>query len=186
MLEQFQSREEKALTRERDAEDAPTESTNEVGVELAQEEDTECEAMGPADYAKHLCDKGEVTKEQRGPVALVARDMQGVYKQEVARRANLTDAQRQSEGIGAAEHVTLPLKGRRLRLLLYGGEGCGGTRIINLVLAKLFRRPIWGEWYCSHRLLQQSLATHSRQNKALPDEHAWWATSHDGQIAREE
>ena len=113
-------------------------------MELAQEEDTECEAMGPVDYAKHLCDKGELTKEQRGPVALVARDMQVVYKQEVARRANLTDAQRQSEGIGAAEHVTLPLTGRRLRLLLCGGGGCGKTRIINFVLDKFFRR-FYGE-----------------------------------------
>ena len=36
--------------------------------------------------------------------------------------------------------VRLPLTGRRLRLLLYGGGGCGKTRIINSVLAKLFRR----------------------------------------------
>ena len=100
--------------------------------------------MGPIDYAKYLCDKAELTKEQRGFVALVARDMQVVYKQEVARRGYLTDAQRQSEGICATDHVTLPLKGRRLRLLLYGGGGCGKTRIINCVLSKLLRR-FYGE-----------------------------------------
>ena len=65
--------------------------------------------------------------------------MQRVYDIEVARRAKLRDAQLRAEGIGVTEHVTLPLKGRRLRLLIYGGGGCGKTRIINYVLAKLFR-----------------------------------------------
>ena len=95
--------------------------------------------MGPADFAKHLCDKGQLTTEQRGPVALVARYMQRVYDIEVARRAKLTYAQLRAEGISDTEHVTLPLKGRRLRLLIYGGGGCGKTRIINYVLAELFR-----------------------------------------------
>ena len=115
LLELVQLREERTLTREHNADDAPTESTNEVGVELVQEEDKEGEALGPIDYAKYLCDKVELAKVQRGFVALVARDMQVVYKQEVARRGYLTDAQRRSEGIGAAEHVTLPLTGRRFR-----------------------------------------------------------------------
>ena len=79
--------------------------------------------MGPVGFAKYLCDKGTLSTEQRGPVSLVARDMQIVYDQEVARRATLTDAQLRAEGIGATEHMTLPLKGRRLRLLLYGGGG---------------------------------------------------------------
>ena len=55
----------KALSREHDAEDGPAEATNEVGVELAQEEDTECEAMGPVEDAEHFCDKGDLTTEQR-------------------------------------------------------------------------------------------------------------------------
>ena len=114
--------------------------SNEVGVELARIEDTECASMGPVDFAKYLCGKGTLTTEQRGPVSLVARDMQIVYDEEVARRATLTDAQLRAEGIGATEHVILPLKGRRLRLLLYGGGGCGKTRVINHVLANLFRR----------------------------------------------
>ena len=96
--------------------------------------------MWPIDYAKYLCDKGELTMEQRGPVALLARDMQRVYDGEVARRAKLTDRQLQAEAICATEHVILPAKSRRLRLLLYGGGGCGKTRIINFALTKLFRR----------------------------------------------
>ena len=65
--------------------------------------------------------------------------MQIVFDEEVARRANLTDVQLRAEGVSATEHVTFPLKGRRLRLLHYGGGGCEKTRIINCVLAKLFR-----------------------------------------------
>ena len=65
--------------------------------------------------------------------------MQIVFDEEVASRANLTDAQLRAERVGATEPVTLELKGRRLRLLLYGGGGCGETRIINCVIAKRFR-----------------------------------------------
>ena len=64
-------------------------------------------------------------------LALIARDMQVAYDAEVARRATLTESQLRAEGIGASEHVTA--QGRRLRLLLYGGGGCGKTRIINYV-----------------------------------------------------
>ena len=110
------------------------------GVELVQDTDEDTQSMDPVAFAKYLCDEAKLTREQRGPVALVARDMQKVYKQEQARRARLTEVQCRAEGIDVAESVTLPLKGRRLRLLLYGGGGCGKTRIINLVLAKLFRR----------------------------------------------
>ena len=113
-------------------------------VELAPPENSDWLSMGPVDLAKYLCDKGTLAAEQRGPVALVARDMQRAYDEEVARRSQLTQAQLRAEGVGAAEHVTLPLKGRRLRLLLYGGGGCGKTRIINYALAKLFRR-FYGE-----------------------------------------
>ena len=80
--------------------------------------------MGPIAYAKHLCDKAELTREQRGPVALLVRDMQQVYEQEVARRAELTETQRRAEGIDSADQVTLPLKGLKMRLLFYGGGGC--------------------------------------------------------------
>ena len=90
-----------------------------------EEEDGDCTLMGPIAYAKHLCDLAELAREQRGPVALVARDMQIAYDQEVTRRANLTEAQLRREGISATEHVTLPLRGRRQRLLIFGGGGCG-------------------------------------------------------------
>ena len=86
-------------------------SSNEVGVEVVPHEDAHLTSMGPADFAKYLCDEGQLTTEQRGPVALVARDMQRVYDIEVARQTKLTDAQLRAEGIGATDHVTLPLKG---------------------------------------------------------------------------
>ena len=66
--------------------------------------------------------------------------MQIVCEEEVAKQANLTDAQLRAEGISATDRVTLLLKGRRLRLLLYGGGTCGKIRIIYCVLANLFRR----------------------------------------------
>ena len=73
-------------------------------------------------------------------MALVANDMQKVHTKELERRAQLTEAQRRSEGLDATDIVRLPLVGRRLRVLFFGGGGCGKTRIINSVLAKLFRR----------------------------------------------
>ena len=127
-----------------ETEDAKQASSNEAGVALVTDEDLSCAPMSTMKFAKYLCDAAELTTEQRGPVALIARDMQDAYETEVARRASLTERQMQAEGIGASEHITLPRKGRRLRLLLYGGGGCGKTRIINCVLAKLFRR-FYGE-----------------------------------------
>ena len=59
---------------------------------------------------------------------------------EIERRAQLTEAQRRSEGVDATDIVRLPLVGRRLRLLFDGGGGCGKTRIITSVLTPLFRR----------------------------------------------
>jgi hypothetical protein len=140
LLQELREKDQQSLTSPNAMEDAPQPTTNEVAVVLAADDVTDWESMGPVDFAKYLCDAGTLTAEQRGPVALVARDLQRVYDEVVARRAQLTDAQLRAEGIGATEHVTLPLKGRRLRLLLYGGGGCGKTRIINCVLTKLFRR----------------------------------------------
>ena len=76
-------------------------SSHEVGVERAPVEDADYTSTEPVDFAKSLGDKGELTTEQRGLVALVARDMQTVYDEEVARRSKLTDAQLQAEGIRA-------------------------------------------------------------------------------------
>ena len=140
LLHRLRETQEQAHTCETNSEDATQRSPNQVGVELAPDENLDPTSMGPVDFARYLCEKGTLTTEQRGPVALVAKDMQIVFDAEIARRATLSDEQIRAEGIGDKEHVTLPLKGRRLRILLYGGGGCGKTRIINYVLSKLFRR----------------------------------------------
>ena len=123
LLQELRDKEQNALTSENVIEDVPKRTTNELAVALAADDVSDCASMGPVDFAKYLCDAATLTAEQRGPVALVARDLQKAFDKEVARRAKLTDAQLRAEGIGATEHVTLPLKGRRLRLLLYGGGG---------------------------------------------------------------
>ena len=92
-------------------------------VDLIEEEDETMLFSDPVTCAKHLCDQGELTREQRGPVALLARYMQQVYEQVLARQDLLTDAQRRTEGIDDTEVVRLPLVGRRLRLLFFGGMG---------------------------------------------------------------
>ena len=78
-------------------------------------------AMGPINFAFFFCEQGTPTTEQRGPMALAARDMQIVFDEEVARRANLTDAQLRAEGISATDRVTLTFKKLWFRLLLSGG-----------------------------------------------------------------
>ena len=112
----------------------------EGGVELMETDSDAMNLSDPISYANHLCDKADLTDEQRRPVMLIARDMQEVYAMEVERRAQLTEAQRRSEGLDATDVVRLPLVGRRCRLLLYGGGGCGKTRIITSAFAPLFRR----------------------------------------------
>ena len=144
ILETLRQQEEEAGTSAEVAGEAPEHPLAEEGVELVEDEDEATLFNDPVSYAKHLCDAAELTREQRGPVALLARDMQKVYEQELGRRAQLTEAQRRAEGSDTAEFTRLPLTGRRLRLLFYGGGGCGKTRIINSVLAKLFRR-FYGE-----------------------------------------
>ena len=46
-----------------------------VAVELVDAADEDAAALGPIAYAKQLCDKATLALEQRGPVALIARDM---------------------------------------------------------------------------------------------------------------
>lgn len=100
----------------------------------------DAEPQEPAAYAKWLCDRGALTREQRGPVALIAREMQLEYDKETRRRERLPVAQREAHARGVAAESFLPLKGRRKRVLIYGGGGCGKTRIINCVLTPLFRK----------------------------------------------
>ena len=109
-------------------------------IELMETDSDAMHLSDPISYAKYLCDKGDLTREQRCPVMLIATDMQEVHRMEIERRAQLTEAQRRAEGLDATDVVRLPLVGRRLRLLLYGGGGCGKTRIINSALTPLFRR----------------------------------------------
>ena len=71
------------------------------GVEVVPHEDADFTSMGPTDFAKYLCDEVQLTTEERGPVALVARDMQRAYDIEVVKRAKVTDAQLRAEGIEA-------------------------------------------------------------------------------------
>ena len=96
--------------------------------------------MGPIAYAKLLCEQAGLTSEQRGPVALIAHDMDKVYQEEMKRRENLTEAQLESLGYTRPGTSLMPLSGRVARILIFGGGGCGKTRIINEVLTPLFRR----------------------------------------------
>ena len=83
---------ESEIPEEPDSSTAKIQIENVPGVQLVTDEDRDCAAMGPVDFAKYVCDKGTLTAEQRGPVALVARDMQVVYDAEVTRRATLTES----------------------------------------------------------------------------------------------
>ena len=87
----------------------------EGGVELMETDSDAMNLSDPISYAKYLCDSAGLTREQRDPVMLIAKDMQEVYGMEVERRARLTEAQRRSEGLDATDVVRLPLVGRRLR-----------------------------------------------------------------------
>ena len=71
---------------------------------------------GPSGVGK-ICDAAELTTEQRGPVALIARDMRVAYDAEVARRAALTESQLRAEGIGASEHAKQEALARHRDLL---------------------------------------------------------------------
>ena len=149
------------------------------------DENPNCASMTPVELAKYLCDAGELTTEQRGPVALIARDMQVAYDAELARRAAPTESQLRAEGIGASEHVTLPRVGRRLRLLLYGGGGCGKTRIINYALAKLFRR-FYGDKGVVLTAFSNKASRLIKGKTSHTHKNPRWPVPHHGSIARSE
>ena len=79
-------------------------------------------SLGPVVYAKSLCDKAGLTREQRGPVALIARDMQTAYEAEQQRRSALTEQQRQALESEIAGQALLPLAGRSVRIIISGGR----------------------------------------------------------------
>ena len=103
-------------------------------------EDEELSSLGPIAYAKRLCEKAGLTLEQRGPVALIAHTMQSAYDVEQDRRSKLTEQQRDALANELGGRARLPLVGRLMRILIFGGGGCGKTKIIVEVLTPLFRR----------------------------------------------
>ena len=113
-LQRLRESHEDASTCEAETKDGQQTSRNEAGVELVTDETPNSACMGPVDLAKYLCDAAGLTTEQRGPVALIARDMRVAYDAEVARRAALTESQLRAENIDASDRVTLARIGRRL------------------------------------------------------------------------
>ena len=69
------------------AEEAPDHRMPDKGVKLVEEGDEAMLVSDPKSCAKHLCKEADLTREQRGPVALLAKDIQTVYTQEVERHA---------------------------------------------------------------------------------------------------
>ena len=118
----------------------PQEEEREADVEIVAEETEDLASLGPVAYAKILCDRASLTLEQRGPVALIAREMQTAFEAEQERRAKLTEQQRQALANELGGRALLPLAGRLMRILIFGGGGCGKTKIIVEVLRPLFRR----------------------------------------------
>ena len=78
-------------------------------------------SLGPVVYAKSLCDKAGLTREQRCPVALIARDMQTAYEAEQQRRDAFTEQRRQALESEVVGQALLPLVGRLVRILIFGG-----------------------------------------------------------------
>ena len=93
----------------------------EAEVKVVPDEAEDLLSLGPVVYAKSLCDKAGLTRAQRGPVALIARDMQTAYEAEQQRREALTEQQRQALGSDIAGKALLPLVGRLVRILIFGG-----------------------------------------------------------------
>ena len=89
--------------------------------EISDEDDEEACKLGPIAYAKLLCEQAGLTSEQRGPVALIAHDMDKVYQEEMKRRENLTEAQLESLGYTRPGTSLMPLSGRVARILIFGG-----------------------------------------------------------------
>ena len=83
---------------------------------------------GPVAVAKHLVEAATLNQDQRGPVALIANDMQTAWERQ-----------------GRPEQMAVV--GKILRMPLIGGGGCGKTRIVNLVLTALFQ-TFWGPRGC--------------------------------------
>ena len=114
ILGRFRQQEDPAIAIETPAEELPDHRMCDEGVELVEEGEETMLFSDPVSYAKHLCEQADLTRGQRGPVAFLAKDMKKVCIQEVERRAQLTEAQRRSEGLDATDVVRPPLVGRRV------------------------------------------------------------------------
>lgn len=109
-----------------------------VGVQLLDDAaDGAAEHMSPVAFAKQLCDAATLNRDQRRPVALIARELERAWQAERQRRAALSPSERDEVEM---QPWTIPLAGRLCRILIYGSGGCGKTRLITMVLAPLFTR----------------------------------------------
>ena len=86
---------------------------------LLQSMPCDLHASGPVSVAKYLVEQASLNQDQRGPVALIAKDMQTAWVQQ-------------------GRPKRMPIAGKILRMLLLGGGEGGKTRIVNLVLTALF------------------------------------------------
>ena len=90
----------------------------------------------PLDVARELCEAAGLNRDQKRPVALLAKKLQTAWLQECQRREHVSASERDALGMRANY---LPLKGRLVRMLVYGGGGCGKTLLVNRVISKLLQ-----------------------------------------------
>jgi len=111
---------------------------SDVGVQLVEDPELgSTKHMSPVAFAKQLCEVATLNRDQRRPVALIAREMERAWQTEQQRRALLPQAERDEVEM---QQWTIPLSGRLCRMLIFGSGGCGKTRLITMVLAPLFKR----------------------------------------------
>ena len=115
-------------TLDQDTAHASVQLLTEEAAELLQSIPTDLTSLGPVSVAKLLVDAATLNRDQQGPVALIAQEMQTAWEKQ--------GKPKQMDPIG-----------RILRMLLIGGGGCGKTRIINLVLTAMFIK-FWGPRGC--------------------------------------
>ena len=89
---------------------------SEAAVEVVEEANEDTAQMGPLAFAKHLCSKADLTSEQKGPVVLIAKDMQDLYAEELVKRGLQEGARRTADAmLSAPDLVPIKLGTRALR-----------------------------------------------------------------------
>ena len=91
----------------------------------------------PLEVAKELCEAAGLNRDQKRPVALLAKKLQAAWLKERQRREQASAQERDALRMQANY---LPLKGRLVRMLVYGGGGCGKTLLVNRVISKLLQQ----------------------------------------------